>query len=478
VTGAAARRRRGWGLATLRGRATVALAAVSVLLSTILVAAVWFAVTGYLMNSRERAAVGQAAANAAQVQRTEAATGLTPEQLLAQLPRETGSISLVALEGEWYTTSLRVGRNDLPPSLRRAVLRGTPSRQRIRAGGEPMLAVGIPLEGEHDLRHNRAYFEVFPLDDLDHTDRVLAVVLGGAAAAVVPLSAVVGWWVTRPTLRPLARVADAARAIAAGDLTARIDPRADPALVPIAESFNATAAALEERVRSDARFAADVSHELRSPLTTMAGAVSLVDGYADDLPEDGREGLALLHEELTRFERLVADLLEISRADAGTGDVTLEQVNLAALVGQALARRPAGSAPVPALTVADGADGLLVQADKLRLERVIGNLLDNADRHAGGATAVRVEATPTTARLLVDDAGPGVPAQERERIFERFARGSGTSRGSDQGAGLGLSLVARYARAMHGSVEVADSPDGGARFVVTLPREEASPCAG
>jgi signal transduction histidine kinase len=408
------------------------------------------------------------------VQRTEAATGLTPEQLLAQLPRETGSISLLALEGEWYTTSLRVGKNDLPPSLRSAVLGGTPSRQRVRADGGPVLVVGIPLPGEHD----DAYFEVFPLDELDHTDRVLGAVLAGAAATVVPLSTVVGWWATRPTLRPLTRVAAAARAIAAGDLTARIDPRGDPSLVPIAESFNATAAALEERVRSDARFAADVSHELRSPLTTMAGAVSLVDAYAADLPEDGREGLALLHEELTRFERLVADLLEISRADAGTVDVTLEQVNLAALVGRALARRVAGSDPAPPLTVAAGAEGLLVQADKLRLERVIGNLLDNADRHAGGATAVRVEATPTAARLVVDDAGRGVPVEERERIFERFARGSGTSRGSEQGAGLGLSLVARYVRAMHGDVEVTDSPDGGARFVVTLPRQEAPPCAG
>jgi signal transduction histidine kinase len=474
VTGSATPAPRRRGRSTLRFRATVALAAVSVLLSTILVVAVWFAVTGYLMYGRERVAVGQAAANAAQVRRTQAATGLTPDQVLAELPRETGSSSLLVLEGEWYTTSLRVGKNDLPPALRSAVLRGTPSRQRIRTGGEPMLAVGIPLAGEHD----DAYFEVFPLDELDHTDRVLGAVLGGAAAAVVSLSAVVGWWATRPTLRPLTRVAAAARAIAAGDLTARIDPRGDPAVAPIAESFNATAAALEERVHRDARFAADVSHELRSPLTTMAGAVSLVDAYADDLPADGREGLALLHEELTRFERLVGDLLEISRADAGTSDVTLEQVNLAALVGRALARRPAGGAPVPALTVGEGADGVLVQADKLRLERVIGNLLDNADRHAGGATAVRVEATPTSARLVVDDAGRGVPAEERERIFERFARGGGTSRGSDHGVGLGLSLVTRYVRAMHGTVEVTDSPAGGARFVVTLPREELPPCAG
>jgi signal transduction histidine kinase len=434
---------------------------------------VWFAVTGYLMYGRERAAAAQAAANAAQVRRTEAATGLTPQQLLFQLPRETGSISLLVVDGQWYTTSLTVGRNDLPAALRTAVLAGTPSRQRIRTAGEPMLVVGIPLTAYDD-----AYFEVFPLDELDHTDRVLGAVLAAAAAAVIPLSMVVGWWATRPALRPLDRVAAAARAIAAGDLTARIDPQGDPALVPIAESFNATAAALEERARSDARFAADVSHELRSPLTTMAGAVSLVDAYADDLPDDGREGLALLREEMTRFERLVADLLEISRADAGTGDVVLEEVRLPSLVRQALARRPADGPAPPALTVAPGTDGVVVRADKLRLERAIGNLLDNADRHAGGATAVCVEADRFWARLVVDDAGPGVPPEDREHVFERFARGRGTSRGTDQGVGLGLSLVARYVRAMHGTVEVTDSPDGGARFVVTLPREEAPPCDG
>jgi len=460
---------------TLRGRATLALAAVSVLLSTILVVAVWFAVTGYLRYGRERAAAAQAAANAAQVQRTETTTGLSPQQLLSQLPRETGSISLVVVDGEWYTTSLRIGRTDLPRELRTHVLDGTPSRQRIATSAGPMLVVGIPLAGNGHLLVGRAYFEVFPLDELDHTDRVLGAVLAGAAAAVIPLSAIVGWWATRPTLRPLDRVAQAARAIAAGDLTARIDPGGDPALVPIAESFNATAAALEDRVRSDARFAADVSHELRSPLTTMAAAVSLVDAYAAELPEDGREGLALLHEEMTRFERLVADLLEISRADAGTGDVAMERVQLADLVHRALARRPCRA---PSLVVDGDGDGVVVQADKLRLERVIGNLLDNADRHAGGATAVRVEATAASARLVVDDAGRGVPVEDRERIFERFARGSGTSRGSDQGAGLGLSLVARHVRAMRGTVVVTDSPDGGARFVVTLPREETPPCDG
>lgn len=454
---------------TLRGRVTTAFTAVAVVLSLVLAVGVWLAVSRYLLLGRERATLAQTTANGAQVQRASDSAGVSPEQLLAQLPRESGSTSLLVDDGRWITSSLGTGRDDLPADLRRTVLEGTPARQRFEVAGQPVLAIGLPIRPT-----GAAYFEVFPLEELDHTYRVLAGVLAAAVLAVVPVSLAVGTWATRPTLRPLDRVAAAASAVAAGDLTVRIDPHDDPSLVSIARSFNATVAALEERVLRDARFAADVSHELRSPLTTMLGSLAFLETYEEDLPEDGREGLALLRAEVTRFERLVADLLEISSTDAGGGDAVLEDVGLAALVRESL-RRPGGEDRTGLLEVAPEATGVVVHADKRRLDRVIRNLVENADKHGGGVTAVRVGAGPTEACVLVDDAGPGVPVPERSRVFERFARGQDGNRARTEGAGLGLSLVARHVATMGGRVTVTDAPGGGARFAVHLPLPEA-PC--
>jgi signal transduction histidine kinase len=448
---------------------TTAFTAVAVVLSLVLAVGVWLAVSRYLLLGRERATLAQTTANGAQVQRASDSAGVSPEQLLAQLPRESGSTSLLVDDGRWITSSLGTGRDDLPADLRRTVLEGTPARQRFEVAGQPVLAIGLPIRPT-----GAAYFEVFPLEELDHTYRVLAGVLAAAVLAVVPVSLAVGTWATRPTLRPLDRVAAAASAVAAGDLTVRIDPHDDPSLVSIARSFNATVAALEERVLRDARFAADVSHELRSPLTTMLGSLAFLETYEEDLPEDGREGLALLRAEVTRFERLVADLLEISSTDAGGGDAVLEDVGLAALVRESL-RRPGGEDRTGLLEVAPEATGVVVHADKRRLDRVIRNLVENADKHGGGVTAVRVGAGPTEACVLVDDAGPGVPVPERSRVFERFARGQDGNRARTEGAGLGLSLVARHVATMGGRVTVTDAPGGGARFAVHLPLPEA-PC--
>ncbi len=463
--------RRSWTspLRTIRGRATLAFTVVTTVLCSILAVAVWVAVSQYLLVQRERTTLVQATDNAAQVQRALGTEGLTVPQVLAQLPRETGSVSLYVDDGEWVTTSLRIGRGDMPDGLAEYVLGGTASRQRIQVQDAAMMAVGIPLAGLDE-----AYFEIFPLEELDNTYRVLAAVLTISVAGLVPLLLTVGWWVTGPALRPLDRVASAAESIAEGNLATRIDPRGDPSLVPIAASFNRTVAALEARVRTDARFAADVSHELRSPLTAMLGALDLVETAAEDLPPEGREGLWMLRSEMHRFERLVADLLEISRADAGNADLVVEEVRLAALVKEALMRRRlAGRGTAPVRVEAEASE-VVIHADKRRLERVLGNLMDNADKHGGGLTGVTVARGDTSARVLIDDDGPGVPDDERTRIFDRFARGSGSVRTRTEGAGLGLALVARHVQAMGGTVTVGESPQGGARFVVELPLQPLS----
>jgi signal transduction histidine kinase len=185
------------------------------------------------------------------------------------------------------------------------------------------------------------------------------------------------------------------------------------------------------------------------------------------MPERARLALDLLAAEVDRFERLVQDLLEISRFDAGAAELTVDQVHVGEFVRQAVGSKVDGTVPVE---VGPGVDDLSLPVDKRRLERVLANLLDNARLHGGGASCVRVDQDAGCFRVAVEDRGPGVPNPDRDRIFERFARGASTG-GSDagEGVGLGLALVAEHVRLHGGRVWLEDRPGGGCRFVVEIP---------
>lgn len=225
---------------------------------------------------------------------------------------------------------------------------------------------------------------------------------------------------------------------------------------------------LQHVVTADARFAADISHELRTPLTTMLNSMELIHNHRDELPAAVREPVELLGEDLERFRRLVVDLLEISRDD-GADEGSRDTVRIADLVRVA-ADTAAGR---PVTEVSADAAALTMQADKRRLERVVANLVENAEGHGGGCVRVSVEAGGLGVIVQFDDAGPGVPVADRDRIFERFCRGgSGGRPAQDRGAGgigLGLSIVARHVAWHNGTIRVEDRPGGGARFVLELP---------
>jgi two-component system sensor histidine kinase MtrB len=239
---------------------------------------------------------------------------------------------------------------------------------------------------------------------------------------------------------------------------------------------------LEERIEREARFTSDVSHELRSPLTTLTATVGILESHRSELAPRARSALDLLDGDLRRFTRMVDDLLEISRFDAGSAELSLDAVDPGELVLQAVA----ASAPVGAdghrspitfpVEVGPGVEGLRLWVDKRRFERVMANLMENASAYAGGVTRVIVarhpldEDPPRSVRVIVEDQGPGIPQPERPHLFERFYRGSRAGqRASSQGTGLGLSLVAEHIRLHGGSVGVEDAPGGGARFVVEIP---------
>jgi len=205
-----------------------------------------------------------------------------------------------------------------------------------------------------------------------------------------------------------------------------------------------------------------VSHELRTPLTTMLNSMQVIKNREQQLPASVREPVDLLSTELERFRQLVVDLLEISRHDAGD-QVVGEDLCVADLVRRA-ADTAAGR---PVTTVEAGAEQVTLRVDKRRLERVVANLVGNAETHGRGCTGVRVTSGPDVLRIVVEDAGPGVEEGRRDLVFERFSRGRV---GPPTGVGLGLAIVQRHVAVHDGRVFVEERPEGGARFVVELPR--------
>ena len=188
--------------------------------------------------------------------------------------------------------------------------------------------VGVPVPSVH-----AAYFEVFDLSDLDHTLRVLGLTLFVAGVVTTFLGIALGRFASARSLRPLADVSRAAGAIAGGELDTRLDAdAADPDLEGLTISFNAMVDQLQERIEREARFNSDVSHELRSPLTTLAASLEVLEADREQLPVRSQRALQLLSDDLRRFQRMVGDLLEMSRADAGSVDVFLEEVNVSELV--------------------------------------------------------------------------------------------------------------------------------------------------
>ena len=189
--------------------------------------------------------------------------------------------------------------------------------------GQPQIVVGVPIPSVH-----AAYYQVFSLSDLAHTLGVLEVTLIVAGVVTTLLGAALGRFASRRLLRPLAGVSRAAVAIAGGQLDTRLAPETnDPDLEGLTTSFNTMVDEIQARIEREARFNSDVSHELRSPLTTLSASLEVLEADNDNLPPRAQRALELLGDDLRRFQRMVGNLLEMSRADAGSIDVFLEEVN-------------------------------------------------------------------------------------------------------------------------------------------------------
>ena len=454
----------------LRSRITLAFAASGLLLSALLAGSTWAITRESLLTQREATATRQAYQNAGYVktQIPDEADAESIRLLLTSLV--TNAAPLVRAAGEdgkdaWVSEEF--DQDALPASLKDVVERGSPARMRYDIDGTPELAIGIPLPEQ-----NVSYFEIVSLDELQSTLESLAVSLFGASLVTTLSGAALGYWISRRTLRPLSNVGVAAEAIAGGRLDTRLEGGDDPDLEALVTSFNHMAQALEERIERDGRFASDVSHELRSPLMTLAASIEVLATRREEMPDESAQAAVdLMAADIARFQQLVDDLLEISRFDAGVARLSLDDVSPVELVHHAVEASTDRDVPIEA---SPDLDEMVVRADKRRLVRVIANLLDNAEKYGGGATAVTVDRTDGRVEIAVEDAGDGIPAEDRDLVFERFSRGAGGAgrrSASGDGVGLGLALVTEHVRLHGGEVRVEDRPDGqsGARFVISLP---------
>ncbi|HIG73638.1 MAG TPA: HAMP domain-containing histidine kinase [Bacteroidetes bacterium] len=287
-----------------------------------------------------------------------------------------------------------------------------------------------------------------------------------ALGLALAVSIAVGLWLASRTVRPLRRLTEAARGLAVGDLGRTVTVERADEVGALAEAFNAMSAQLAEATALRKQMTADVSHDLRTPVTTVLGTLELIEsGALEPTPE--RIGAARAQAE--RLARLVEDFHTLALADAGALPVHPTRVSPADALRQTVAAFEA-RATEAGVGLAVEADAPDVRADPDRLAQILDNLVANALRHtpAGGGITLSAREAPEGVEITVADTGEGIPADALPHVFERSVRADGARSGG--GAGLGLSIVRSLAQAMGGSVSAVSAPGAGTTVTVSLLR--------
>lgn len=365
----------------------------------------------------------------------------------------------------------------LPAGFRKA---GATARtavvQRFHRGDDPWLALALPVmtADEPSRRSGLVVYASFSLASEEQDVSSLVDAARTGALPVVLLSAVPALFAARSVLRPVRRLRSASEKMAAGALDTRIDVSGNDELADLGRTFNGMAAtlqadadtrrAMEARAR---RFAADVSHELRTPLAAMTAVTGVLDeeAAAGRLEPETAEALGLVADETRRLTRMVDDLMEISRFDAGAAVLHRDEVDVGELVRKTLALRH-----WQGRVGTDVPEGLRASLDPRRIDVVLANLVGNALRHGGPSVPVHIRARGEGGRLVltVTDGGPGIPPDVLPHVFDRFTKGD-AARARSEGSGLGLAIAAENARLHDGTLTAAEAPGGGAQFTLDLP---------
>ncbi|MFP5336661.1 MAG: MtrAB system histidine kinase MtrB [Actinomycetes bacterium] len=496
VADAAARARRQW-----RRSLQLRVVGTTVLLGLVVVSMLGMylaeEISERLFESRRDQALEEARRGMVQAQTTLDTQG-SGQDLRLQADQLRASLEVVAPGRERDVLLLRPPENDsaaaignvfsagvvpsvVPSDLRRVVRSGGLHYQSVgiptSTGTTAGLAVGqmvdVPRAGPYEL-----YF-VFDLSaeqaTLDAVQRVLLV--GGVI--LVLLVGGVAWVVTRQVVTPVRQAAEVAERLAAGQLHERMHERGEDDLARLAHSFNAMAESLgqqiqrmEELGRLQRRFVSDVSHELRTPLTTIRMAGEVLNEARHDFEPAVARSAELLAAQIDRFEALLADLLEISRFDAGAAALDAEPVDLRVVIERVVElAQPLAERRGSRLDVRLTRTPCMAEVDVRRVERILRNLVLNAVEHGDGRPVeVTLAADADAVAVVVRDHGAGLRPEDMRRVFDRFWRGDPARARTTGGTGLGLAISSEDAHLHGGRLEVDGRPGQGAVFRLTLPR--------
>jgi two-component system sensor histidine kinase MtrB len=348
--------------------------------------------------------------------------------------------------------------------------------QRVTLGGDPFLVGGAKVIGGGPTGYmlKSLASERADLNSLSWS-------LGIATAFALVGSAVLAQGAASTVLRPVQRLGDAARRLGEGKLDTRLRVSGTDELADLSRTFNRTAESLEQRVAelsareaASRRFVADMSHELRTPLTAITAVAEILEDEADNLDPMIAPAVRLVVTETRRLGDLVENLMEVTRFDAGTARLVLDDVDVADQVTACIDAR----AWLDAVEL-DAVRGIVARLDPRRLDVILANLIGNALKHGGSPVRVSVrtvaEGTPE-GQLVVEvrDHGPGIPEDVLPHVFDRFYKAS-ASRPRSEGSGLGLSIALENAHVHGGGITAGNVPDGGAVFTLRLPMDASCP---
>lgn len=476
----------------------------TVLLTSVVVAAVTVLllnqVTAGLLEAKERSSVAEAAAGREQAENIfEAAdSAAEPERLIdavmAALAQRAGSPPLYeivllqapgsAVAGPERATNL-VSTTSVPAVLQESIrndgsLSWTPTTVRYLDGAlQPGLAVGsavnIPGIGTYQLVY------LFPYTDQASTLTLVQSAVLVSGLLLVGLVALAAWLVARQVALPVREASRAAVRLSDGDLEQRVPVRGEDEMARLADSFNTMARNLEKQItqletlsRVQRRFVSDVSHELRTPLTTIRMATDVLHDRRDRVDDGTARAIELLANQVDRFERLLGDLLEISRIDAGAIELDLEDCDLGELSAALVSQHEALATDRGVrLRLQISGEDLVVLADPRRIQRIIRNLLSNAIEYAERQPVdVTVRGNSSAVAIAVRDHGTGIDVADQERVFDRFWRADTSRARTLGGTGLGLAIAKEDATLHRGTLTVSSGPGQGSQFVLTLPRSQ------
>ncbi|QLJ00088.1 HAMP domain-containing histidine kinase [Streptomyces sp. NEAU-sy36] len=382
--------------------------------------------------------------------------------------------------------------SSVPADLRDRVNSGTTAAQSytriVYSNGkdsQPALVIGKQVNDP-----NGRPYELYYLFPLTQEEKSLSLVKGTLATAglfVVVLLGAIAWLVVRQVVTPVRMAAGIAERLSAGRLQERMKVTGEDDIARLGEAFNKMAQNLQGKIqqledlsRMQRRFVSDVSHELRTPLTTVRMAADVIHEAREDFDPVTARSAELLADQLDRFESLLADLLEISRFDAGAAALEAEPIDLREVVRRVVGgAEPLAERKGTRIRVVGDQQPVVAEADARRVERVLRNLVVNAVEHGEGRdVVVKMAAAGGAVAVAVRDYGVGLKPGEATRVFSRFWRADPARARTTGGTGLGLSIALEDARLHGGWLQAWGEPGGGSQFRLTLPRTADEPLRG